>query len=173
MFHDVSNALGLVIWYGGILQPDLPIQSSLCNHCSLLYCLGLGAGKQFTGANKGMCYLRFSKGSQNYQWKKFQEWHEIWTVYREVVNAKHVTNSLWIEGLNDPYPLISGWCQSIALPGYTFKLFVFVFEFKPSFTRWQYKNRVQYTYHSLFTAVLVSGNKRPIPLNAPQLKGRR
>lgn len=40
--------------------------------------------------------------------KEIQEWHEIWTVYREVVNAKHFTNSVRIEGLSDPYPLISG-----------------------------------------------------------------
>lgn len=40
--HIASDALGVVIWYGGILQPDLLIQSSLCNHCSLLYCMAGG-----------------------------------------------------------------------------------------------------------------------------------
>lgn len=169
MFHNVSNALGLVIWYGGILQPDLLIQSSLCNHCSLLYCLGRGRESGSPGHMLFTIFERLTKLSMKEIFKNGMKFG----LFIERHWMQSTSQTLWeLKGLSDPYPLISGWCPRIALPGYTFELFIFVFEFKPSSTRWQYKNRVQYTYHSLFTAVLVSG-KRPIPLNAPQLKGRR
>ena len=172
MFHNVSNALGVVIWYGGILQPDLLIQSSLCNHCSLLYCLGRGRESGSPGLTKACVIYDFRKVHKTINERNFKNGMKF-GLFIERYWMQSTSQTLWeLKELSDPYPLISGWCPRIALPGYTFELFIFVFEFKPSSTRWQYKNRVQYTYHSLFTAVLVSG-KRPIPLNAPQLKGRR